>query len=122
MSAGDWKEMFEACRTGDLALVACHVDAGVDIDHVHPEFLSTPLVASILAGQEAVALYLLDRGADPDRWSEFDGMRPMQAARTAGLRAVEDRLCALGIPRADAPRAPPAPAGWIARLLRRRTA
>ena len=114
MSGGNWKELFNAGCEGDLALVQYHVQAGVDINYAHPEFLSTPLVATILAGQEEVALYLLDHGAMPQLPSEFDGVTPVQAARQAGLRAVEDRLCALGVPR------PPAPAetkGWWHRLL-----
>lgn len=97
MSGGDWKEMFNAACEGDLALVDYHVRAGVDVNYAHPEFLSTPLVASILAGQEAVALYLLDHGAIPDLASEFDAQTPIQAARTAGLVAVQARLVALGV-------------------------
>ncbi len=96
MSAGDWKELFQASCTGNLALVDHHVRAGVDINHAHPEILSTPLVGAILARQEEVALYLLDHGAQPGLASEFDGLTPLQAARQTGLRAVEQRLLALG--------------------------
>ena len=115
MSGGDWKEMFNAGCEGDLALVDYHVKAGVDVNYAHPEFLSTPLVAAILAGQEAVALYLLDHGAVPSLPSEFDGLTPMQAARRAGLGAVEARLQALGI---AAPPPVEARGGWLRRLLR----
>lgn len=98
MSGGNWKEMFNAGCDGDLALVAYHVKAGVDVNYAHPEFLSTPLVAAILAGQQEVAFFLLDHGANPRLSSEFDGVTPMQAARKAGLGAVEERLHGLGIP------------------------
>ena len=98
MSGGNWKEMFNAACSGDLALVAYHVHAGIDMDYAHPEFLSTPLVACILAGQAEVALFLLERGANPQGWSEFDGLTPLQAARQAGLAEVEHRLLALGVP------------------------
>ena len=54
MSGGNWKEMFNAGCEGDLALVEYHVKAGVDVNYAHPEFLSTPLVAAILAGQQEV--------------------------------------------------------------------
>ena len=114
MSGGNWKEMFNAGCEGDLALVDYHVKAGVDVNFAHPEFLSTPLVAAILAGQEAVAMYLLDRGALPHLPSESDGVTPVQAARQAGLRAVEDRLCAMGIAR---PPTQAEPRGWLRRLL-----
>ncbi len=102
MSGGDWKEMFNAGCAGDLALVEHHVKSGVDVNCAHPEFLSTPLVAAILAGQEAVALYLLDHGANPALPSEFDAATPLQAARQMGLAAVEEKLYALGVPRAPA--------------------
>ncbi|MFG6415907.1 ankyrin repeat domain-containing protein [Roseateles sp. DC23W] len=119
MSGGDWKEMFNAGCDGDLPLVQYHVRAGVDVNYAHPEFLSTPLVGAILAGQEAVALYLLENGAIASLPSEFDGATPMQAARRAGLTAVEDRLHALGIPR---PPVPPQPTSWLQRLLARSAA
>lgn len=118
MSGGNWKEMYQAGCEGDLALVEYHVKAGVDVNYAHPEFLSTPLVAAILAGQEAVALYLLANGAMPDLPSEFDAATPMLAARRSGLAAVEDRLCELGVAR---PAPAPTPRGWLARLLGRAT-
>ncbi|MFC3683116.1 hypothetical protein [Hydrogenophaga luteola] len=102
MSGGDWKEMFNAGCEGDLALVEHHVKSGVDVNYAHPEFLSTPLVAAILAGQEAVALYLLDHGANPALASEFDAATPLQAARQVGLVAVEEKLYAMGVPRPTA--------------------
>lgn len=98
MSGGDWKEFFRAGCEGDLALVTYHLEAGVDVDYAHPEFLTTPLVGAILAGQERVALYLLDHGADPALRSELDGMTPLQAARDAELPGVEARLRELGVP------------------------
>ena len=120
MSGGDWKEMFDAALRGDLELLDYHVQAGVDVNYAHPEFLSTPLVAALLAGQEAAALVLLAAGADPRLRSEFDGLTPMQAARRAGLAAVEDRLLALGVaplPATSALPALPAPRYWLGRLL-----
>lgn len=102
MSGGDWKEMFNAGCAGDLALVEHHVKSGVDVNYAHPEFLSTPLVAAILAGQEAVALYLLDHGANPALPSEFDAATPLQAARQMGLVAVQEKLHAMGVPRPPA--------------------
>lgn len=97
MSGGDWKELFNAACEGDLALVRYHAKNGVDVNYAHPEFLSTPLVACILAGQEDVALFLLDHGANPRLHSEFDGMAPAAAARQAGLAGVQARLESLGV-------------------------
>lgn len=117
MSGGNWKEMFDAAVAGDLALVEYHVKAGVDVNYAHPEFLSTPLVAAILARQREVALYLLKAGANPSLPSEFDGATPMQAARQVALPELEVALIEHGA----APLAPPPPArkgglfGWLAR-------
>ncbi|MGM9514743.1 ankyrin repeat domain-containing protein [Roseateles sp. DB2] len=96
MSGGNWKEMFNAAVEGDLGLVEYHVKSGVDVNYAHPEFLSTPLVAAILAGQEPVARYLLMSGANPNLPSEFDGATPMQAARRAGLSTLEEELLRSG--------------------------
>lgn len=122
MSGGNWKEMFNAACDGDLALVEYHVAQGVDIDYAHPEFLATPLVASILAGREAVALFLLARGANPNLLSEFDGLTPMQAARRAALPRVEAQLLALGAPPLPETPAAPAARGWWARWFGPKTA
>lgn len=126
MSAGNWKDMFSAATEGDLARVRYHVDRGVDVDYVHPEILGTALVSSILAEREAVALYLLDNGADPNLISDFEGLSPLQAARRAGLAGVEAKLLALGAEdvaeeaavEVDAAQ-PAAPSGWFSRLWRR---
>lgn len=117
MSGGDWKELFNAGCEGDLALVEYHVKCGVDVNYAHPEFLSTPLVAAILAQQEEVALYLLNHGAIPDLPSELDGVTPMQAARRAGLMRVEERLLELGVarPTRDAAGRP----NWFSRFIGR---
>lgn len=96
-AGGNWKEMFNAACEGDIELLRYHVDCGVDVDYAHPEFLSTPLVACILARQQASAELLIERGANIHLQSEFDeGMTPLQAARHVGLQALEARLLALG--------------------------
>ncbi|MFD1827041.1 MULTISPECIES: ankyrin repeat domain-containing protein [Mumia] len=96
MSGGDWKDMFGAACKGDVELVCYHLDQGVDVDYAHPEFPSTALVASILAGQEESATVLLDHGADPLLESELDEQTPVQAARHMRMAALEARLRDLG--------------------------
>lgn len=85
MSGGNWKDLYLAAREGDLSIVRYHVERGVDVNYAHPEFMSTPLVAAILAGQQEVAQYLLDNGADPDLMSDLDGVTPVEAAHEAGM-------------------------------------
>jgi uncharacterized protein len=98
MSAGDWKDMFHAACRGDVELVRHHVEHGVDVDYAHPEFQSTALVASILAGHQEVAHLLLDHGADPALESKLEEQTPLQAARQVGLAGLETRLRSLGVP------------------------
>lgn len=114
--------MFRAATEGDLPLVEYHVRNAVDVNYVHPEILGTALVASIMAKREAVALFLLENGADPDLVSDFEGLTPLQASRQAGLGSVEAKLLELGA--ADvavdvAPTASPSPTGWFSRLWKK---
>lgn len=84
MSAGDWKDLYEAALAGDLALVRYHVSAGVDPNYQHPEIMCTPLVTSLVEGHRDVAHYLLENGADPNLVSDFHDLTPLQAARKHG--------------------------------------
>lgn len=77
MSAGDWKRFYQAVCDGDMRLVRHYIEAGIDVNYAHPEFFSTPLVAAIRNQREEVALFILQRGADPLRVSEVDGASPM---------------------------------------------
>lgn len=120
MSGGNWKELFLAACDGDLELVGYHVKCGVDVNYAHPEFLATPLVACILAGREEVAQLLLDSGANPHLHSEFDGLTPLQAARRAGMHALEQRLRSLGATEPTIAKAPQR--RWYGRLLGRHVA
>jgi ankyrin repeat protein len=81
MSAGDWKDLYAAAQSGDLARVSYHIEAGVNPDYQHPEILCTPLVAALIHGHDAVARYLLQQGANINLLSEFDRLTPLQAAR-----------------------------------------
>lgn len=115
MSAGDWKDMYLAACAGDVDLVRFHLENGVDVDYAHPEFQSTALVASVLAGEERVAHLLLDHGADPHLRSPADELTPAEAAQQATMVPVQHRLAQLG---AVAPE-PARPSGW--RPWRRRS-
>jgi uncharacterized protein len=96
MSSGNWKELFDAACAGELDLVRYHLHHGVNVNHIHPEYTGTILVACILAKQEAAALELLAHGADPHQYSQQDGFTPLQAALHAQLHAVVQELRTLG--------------------------
>lgn len=88
MSHGDYKDFFRAACDGDLELVHFHLARGVDVDFIHPEVMSTALVATIEAGRSDVALALLEHGADPALVSPLEGCGPLAAAEAAGLADV----------------------------------
>ncbi len=92
MSAGDWKEMYNAASTGDLALVQYHITGGVNPNYQHPEILCTPLVAAISAGHIDIAKYLLQHGADPALLSEYDNLTPLQAAELHQQQEITELL------------------------------
>lgn len=92
MSAGDWKEMYNAASSGDLALVQYHISNGVNPNYQHPEILCTPLVAAISAGHADIAKYLLQHGADPALLSEYDNLTPLQAAELHHQQEIVELL------------------------------
>lgn len=94
MSHGDYKDFFGAACDGDLELVRHHLRLGIDVDFIHPEIMSTALVAAIEAGRTEVALELLEHGADPTLLSPLDGVVPLEAAEAAGLDQVVARISA----------------------------
>ena len=81
MTGGDWKEMFHACETGDIALVQYHVDNGIDINYQHPEILTSPLIESIRCGHNDIAKYLLENGADPHTKEIWGKHTPLSMAK-----------------------------------------
>ena len=82
MAAGDWKELFAAAQTGDLALVKYHIRTGVNPNYQHPEFMCTPLIESIQYEQFEVAQYLLANGADPSIKEDFGPHTPLSMAKS----------------------------------------
>lgn len=110
MSGGDWKDMYNAADSGNLALVRYHIEAGVDPNYQHPEIMRTPLVTSILQGHAEVAHYLLDHGAAVNLVSDYDSLTPLQAAQEVEAHALVQTLQQRG---AKAAVSPP----WWHRLL-----
>lgn len=96
MSAGDWKDLYQAAVAGDLALVRYHISEGVNPNYQHPEILCTPLVTSLIHGHRDIAHHLLAHGADPSLLSEMDALTPLQAARKHGRDEFIELLLGLG--------------------------
>lgn len=97
MSAGDWKNLFQAVENGDLELVRYHVGRGVDLNYQHPEILMTLLVTAIRLDFTEISLLLLENGADPELESYYDMTTPLDAAIKYKNRAVIERLLDLHV-------------------------
>ncbi len=57
--------MFKAVQEGDLELVRYYLNAGIDPNYQHPEYMAAPLVESVRFGHLEIARLLLESGADP---------------------------------------------------------
>ena len=74
MSAGVWKDSYQAAVDGNLSLVEHHIREKVNSNYQHPEILRTPMVASCKlqaarkhGHEEFVALFLRLGVKDPSR-------------------------------------------------------
>ena len=92
MSAGNWKELFHAVQTNDLALVEYHLETGVDPNYQHPEFLADPLVECIRFNHMEITILLLEKGADPQIKEIWGGETPMSVAQATNNQAVVQLL------------------------------
>jgi len=90
------KDLGDAARNGDRALVETFLKRGDPIDAQDP-FRLTPLGWAIVRGHDDIALLLLGRGADPravrgesDEWPKPEALAKA-FRRTAVLRAIAQR-------------------------------
>ena len=97
MSAGDWKELYQATEDGNLNLIQLHVENGVNVNYQHPEILMTVLVTAIRRGHTNIAIYLLENGADPKLESYFDQLTPLTAAIKYKNHIVLKKLNDMGL-------------------------
>ena len=101
-SAGAFTPMLFAAREGDLASARLLADAGARVDEASPSGL-TPLVLATVRGHAPLAVWFLERGADPNvvgagftalHWaagsweSELTGPRGIVTARDDEWRAL----------------------------------
>ena len=75
---GGMTALLHAARAGHVETMDALLDGGADIDQVSGDG-STPLVLALLNGQFDLAMRLIERGADPNRATETDGVSPLFA-------------------------------------------
>ena len=93
-----WHEvtlLHDMAQSGDIAKARMLLDHGADINAVDEEYRSTPLGLAARWGQNAMAVFLLERGADPNKagapWS-----MPLAWARKKGHHELASALMAAG--------------------------
>ena len=101
---GGLTPLLYAARAGCLGCVKAMLDAGADVDRPNPDGM-TPIMMALDNGHPEVALYLLERGANPHTW-DWWGRTPLYVAVTMrggldghsgprppeSLRVIEARL------------------------------
>jgi len=80
---GDFTALMLAAQAGDLESVKLLLNAGADVNESTHEYGSA-LVLAVVNGREEVALYLLEKGANPN-FSDAYGMTPLHWAVQEGL-------------------------------------
>ena len=75
---GGMTALLHAAREGHIEPALALLDGGADIDQVSGDGTS-PLLMTIINGQFDLAMELVERGADPDRAADTDGISPLFA-------------------------------------------
>ncbi len=88
-SKGGSTPLMFAARAGDLESARILVEAGARVNEVAPEY-GTALVVASASGQETVALYLLEKGADPNL-TDGTGVTPLHWALVEGMSNIFGR-------------------------------
>ena len=83
---GGFTPLLFAAQQGDLESVRMLLAAGADINDAAPDD-GTALAVASASGQEALATYLLDRGADPNIADGF-GITPLHYAARKGVATL----------------------------------
>ncbi len=86
-TTGGFTPLLFAAQQGVLESAQILVAAGAKVDDASPED-GTPLVVATHSGHEKVALFLLEKGADPKATDAY-GITPLHYALVAGIQAID---------------------------------
>ena len=84
--------MFKAIQDNDAELVAFYLNAGIDPNYQHPEFMALPLAESIRYGHLEIAELLLRRGAKTSIVEMESGSTALGVAQKIGNQAAATLL------------------------------
>lgn len=84
--------MFKGVQENDLEIVRFYINAGIDINYQHPEYMALPLSESIRYNHLEVAELLLLHGAEHSLIEIESGMSPIDLARKRKNQKAVDLL------------------------------
>lgn len=69
--SGDFKGFIHSVMNEDIDGVAYYISIGMDVNFLHPEIMTNPLIEATKIGNIEIAKLLLDNGADPEIVSQI---------------------------------------------------
>lgn len=92
-----YSTLYMACTSGDIATIRRELENGFDIDdRTLFNGGNTLLTTALMANQEHLALWLLERGANPEL-ALMNGRTPLITASGSGCLRVVEALLARGV-------------------------
>jgi ankyrin repeat protein len=89
MAHGDWKQMFLGIQNNDLEMVKYYIDEGVDVNYQHPEYMTSPLIESIVNNYPEMVKLLLDNGASVNVKEAYTELTPLQIAKSLNYIEIQ---------------------------------
>ncbi|MFK7951578.1 MAG: ankyrin repeat domain-containing protein [Ekhidna sp.] len=69
--SGDLKGFIDSVMKEDINGVAYYISIGMDVNFLHPEIMTNPLIEATKMGNLEIAKLLLENGADPEIVSQI---------------------------------------------------
>lgn len=95
MSAGDWKDLFLACESGNVEMVRYYIKEGVDLNYQHPEYMTSLLIESVRQNHLEIIEILLRNGADPHQKEGFSTDTAISIAKSLKNKAALQMLTSI---------------------------
>ncbi|MEO9869029.1 ankyrin repeat domain-containing protein [Ekhidna sp.] len=79
--SGDFKGFIHSVMNEDIDGVAYYISIGMDVNFLHPEIMTNPLIEATKVGNIEIVQLLLDNGANPKIVSQL-GESPIKIAKS----------------------------------------
>lgn len=89
--SGDFKGFIHAVMNENVDEVAYYISIGMDVNFLHPEIMTNPLIEAVKVGKIEIIQLLLENGADPKIISQI-GESALSVAKNKGDRKLIELL------------------------------